>query len=69
MIGCHLACDGCKKQPWFGSPKMLDSNFRQETELFLEADYFSILFSPKASPFDIVWSRKNDASPFNLGIV
>ena len=57
----------------FGSSKMLDPNFRREAELCfhhniqnlkesrrrLQVDYFNIIFfMPKASPLDIVWSRK-----------
>jgi hypothetical protein len=52
----------------FGSNKMLDPNFRQEAELFLIVDYFNILFSPKASPLDIM-VQKSNVSPLDLGIV
>ena len=52
----------------FGSSKMLDPNFRREAKLFLEADYFSILFQPKSfsSRHSLVW--KSDASPLSWAL-
>ena len=60
-MASHLGSYGAKSstsRAKFEPSKMIDPNFRREAELFLEANYFNILFSPKASPLGIVSSGK-----------
>ena len=50
MIGCHLACDGCKKKPWAGQQGKRESWHMIALSCIPTPLHFA---SPKTNEFDL----------------